>query len=82
MAILIIVHICRHSGSLTPKIDFLILEDFTQGYKKPCICDLKIGRRTTEEDASLFKRMQMKTVDTISTSAQLGFRICGMRVSK
>jgi Ca2+-binding EF-hand superfamily protein len=59
---------------------FLILEDFTQGYKKPCICDLKIGRRTTEEDASLFKRMQMKTVDTISTSAQLGFRICGMRV--
>jgi Ca2+-binding EF-hand superfamily protein len=59
---------------------YIILEDLTQGMKKPSICDLKMGRQTYESDANLKKKFEQKTVDTISTSSKLGFRICGMRI--
>jgi 1D-myo-inositol-tetrakisphosphate 5-kinase/inositol-polyphosphate multikinase len=56
------------------------LEDFTYGMKRPCICDLKMGPQTFESDASLIKRVQMGAFDKMSTSSNLGFRMCGMRV--
>lgn len=65
---------------LTSVLDYIILEDLTQGMKKPSICDLKMGRQTYESDANLKKKFEQKTVDTISTSSKLGFRICGMRI--
>jgi hypothetical protein len=60
--------------------DYIILEDLTQGMKKPSICDWKMGRQTYESDANFKKKFEQKTVDTISTSSKLGFRICGMRI--
>jgi hypothetical protein len=48
--------------------------------KRPCICDLKMGPQTFDSDASLIKRVQMGAFDKMSTSSNLGFRMCGMRV--
>jgi len=46
---------------------------------QPCIMDLKMGRYTWEPTAPAKKRIEQGTLDKISTSETLGFRICGMR---
>jgi len=46
---------------------------------QPCIMDLKMGRSTWEPTAPAKKRIEQATLDKISTSEALGFRICGMR---
>jgi len=46
---------------------------------QPCIMDLKMGRNTWEPTAPAKKRIEQATLDKISTSVALGFRICGMR---
>jgi hypothetical protein len=33
-------------------LDFIIIEDLTQYFKKPCVLDVKIGRVSYGEDAS------------------------------
>jgi len=55
------------------------LEDLTHGMIQPCIMDLKMGRNTWEPTAPAKKRIEQATLDKISTSMVLGFRICGMR---
>jgi len=59
---------------------YLILEDLTAGMEKPCILDLKMGRQTHEENASIKKTVMLKALDSYSTSKNFGFRVCGMRV--
>eukprot|EP01101_Sappina_pedata_P007185 TRINITY_DN3755_c0_g1_i1.p1 TRINITY_DN3755_c0_g1~~TRINITY_DN3755_c0_g1_i1.p1 ORF type:complete len:600 (-),score=160.41 TRINITY_DN3755_c0_g1_i1:75-1841(-) len=64
----------------TGKVNYyLSLEDLTHGMKNPNICDLKMGKHTHEPNAPLRKKMEQTTLDNLSTSSQLGFRICGMR---
>jgi len=58
---------------------FIVLEDLTHGMNQPCIMDLKMARSTWEPTAPAKKRIEQATLDKISTSEALGFRICGMR---
>eukprot|EP00271_Cylindrocystis_brebissonii_P007229 TRINITY_DN20520_c3_g1_i1.p1 TRINITY_DN20520_c3_g1~~TRINITY_DN20520_c3_g1_i1.p1 ORF type:complete len:317 (-),score=53.48 TRINITY_DN20520_c3_g1_i1:261-1211(-) len=58
-----------------------IMEDLTSGYSQPCITDIKMGRRTWGPDADAAYIAKCTEKDTSSTSASLGFRIAGMRVS-
>jgi len=58
---------------------YIILEDLTAGMQKPCIMDLKMGRFTCEPTAPAKKKIEQTTLDKLSTSDQLGFRICGIR---
>jgi len=58
---------------------YIVLEDLTHGMKQPCIMDLKMARNTWEPTAPAKKRIEQATLDKISTSESLGFRICGMR---
>ncbi|XP_050310974.1 inositol polyphosphate multikinase [Anthonomus grandis grandis] len=37
------------------RMDFLVLEDLTHGFKEPCIMDIKIGRRTWDPKATYDK---------------------------
>lgn len=59
--------------------EFLILENLTRWYSKPCIMDIKIGAKTYGPDASEAKK---KKVDATyaGTKKPFGFSVLGMSV--
>eukprot|EP00092_Neocalanus_flemingeri_P089344 GFUD01113053.1.p1 GENE.GFUD01113053.1~~GFUD01113053.1.p1 ORF type:complete len:346 (+),score=69.72 GFUD01113053.1:48-1085(+) len=63
------------AGSQTS--DYLVLENLTMGYKKPCVLDLKMGTRMYGDFASEAKRQSQKKKTVKTTSAKLGVRFCG-----
>lgn len=60
--------------------EHLVMEDLAHGYRKPCILDIKMGRRTWFEGASQKYIDKCLEKDRSTTSGELGFRIAGMQV--
>jgi hypothetical protein len=59
---------------------YVILEDLTHHFKKPCIMDIKIGIQSFGEDADPVKKQKMREKDEQTTTVSLGFRITALNV--
>lgn len=59
---------------------FLLLEDLTAGMKRPCVLDLKMGTRQYGLEADEKKKKSQRRKCMMTTSQQLGVRLCGMQV--
>jgi len=84
-----IIHLYPSLQTLAPKFHginevdgtkYIIIEDLTHNFKKPCILDVKIGKQSFGEDASPEKREGMEKKDKESTTFSLGMRITAMKV--
>ena len=60
----------------------IVLENITNGFKKPNVLDLKLGAQLWDEAAKPEKRARLDEVSAKTTSGSLGFRIAGMRTYK
>ncbi|XP_060557891.1 inositol hexakisphosphate kinase 2-like isoform X2 [Ruditapes philippinarum] len=62
---------------------FIILENLVCDYERPCLMDLKMGvRKYGPDDETEEKRKLLEDRYALSTSATLGFRLCGSQVYK
>jgi len=65
--------------SFLAAVDFAALVDFTHGYAKPCVMDVKLGTSSVVVQHSLEKQASAKQKDSSYTTAKLGYRIQGFR---
>ena len=56
---------------------YIILEDLTRNYEKPCILDLKMGTRMYGDNAAPPKIESQKRKSQQTTSLKSGVRMCG-----
>jgi len=59
-----------------------MLENLVKDYSRPCLIDLKMGRRQFGADSDNDKRKLLENRCAETTSATLGFRICGTQVTR
>ena len=59
---------------------FLVLENLLATFKRPCVLDLKLGTRQHSDSASAEKIKKSIKKCKETTSADLGLRVCGMRI--
>jgi len=70
-------HLKRMNKVRTLRARYLVLRDLTAPCERPCIMDLKMGRRAHGDDASEAKKASQNRKAKQTTSWSTGVRICG-----
>jgi hypothetical protein len=65
------------SGKIINKLEYLMLENFSENFQAPCIIDIKIGKRTYSKNSNNEKILREITKHPLQS--ELGYRICGMQ---
>lgn len=60
-------------------VEYVVLDDVTAGFIKPCVLDVKIGRSTWFEGCTADKKRRCEEIDRSTTSSKYGFKLTGMR---
>ena len=55
---------------------YIVLDDMTSGFKAPCVMDLKMGKRSYDEDATPEK--VAREIQKYPQQNIIGFRFAGM----
>lgn len=71
----------QSTSSCRTFLKYIVLEDLVYQYKKPCVMDLKMGKRQRKIGASPEKEQRQLEKSLKTTSHAVGFRLCGMQVS-
>lgn len=73
--------LAQEEASSSPKHPhtYLLLQDITYGYKRPCLLDIKLGTRCHGDDAKPSKAASQISKCNATTSASIGVRICGIK---
>ena len=66
--------------SIILQTDYLVLEDLTCSFDRPCIMDLKMGTRRHGDDQSEEKQRRHMERCASTTSARLGVSMAGVQV--
>jgi len=69
-----------HGTEVKDGNNYIVIEDLTHTFKKPCILDIKMGTSSVGEDATPEKREAMSKKDKATTTCTLGLRITAMKV--
>jgi len=69
----------KNSIGVPSSQDYLVLENLTQGFAKPCVMDIKIGAKTYGPDAPEDKKLK-EDAKYIGTKFPLGFSVLGIIV--
>lgn len=56
---------------------YVVIENIIEGYRKPCVLDLKIGRQTFEPSATEEKKK--RNINKYIYQEEIGFRITGFK---
>lgn len=71
-----------NNSASTANKKYLVLENLLNGFKKPNVMDIKLGKILYDENATEEKKLRLQLVSKTTTSGSLGFRICGMKIQK
>jgi hypothetical protein len=60
--------------------EFIVLENLTKPFNRPCVMDLKMGSRTYRDEMTTIDIARRKVKSSSTTSRTSGFKISGLRV--
>ena len=67
------------SETETKEVEYMILDDATMGFIKPCTLDVKIGTQTWHAECNPKERERRMEVDKRQTTSKYGFKFTGLR---
>ncbi|PFH31781.1 inositol polyphosphate kinase [Besnoitia besnoiti] len=67
----------ERGSTVSGQLRHIVLEDLVYGFKKPCVLDIKMGKRQRKVGASPEKEKRQLEKSLKTTSHELGFRLCG-----
>ncbi|KAL6059963.1 Kinase [Balamuthia mandrillaris] len=59
---------------------YIVMENLTAHYKRPCLIDIKMGTKTWDDESPEHKRLIAMEKAAKTTTCSLGLRLCGMQV--
>lgn len=69
----------RISESETREVQYMVLDDVTAGFVKPCTLDVKIGTQSWHAECSAQERARRIEADKHLTTGRYGFKFTGLR---